>query len=114
MCDDAAKDIREAKERLVALFGDLETYMEFMMKRQEKRIKRGVKYADFSPYRKKKQEKPGPEAYPVFVSRHIFCLAMHNRILHSRLTRFLNRTASTATAPTAPILSNSSFKTAGS
>ena len=57
MCDDPAKDILEAKERLVALFGDLETYMEFAMKRQEKRIKQGVKYVDFSPYRKKKQEK---------------------------------------------------------
>ena len=56
MCDDPGKDILEAKERLVALFGDLQTYMEFMMKRQEKRIKKGVKYADFSPYRKKKQE----------------------------------------------------------
>ena len=59
MCDDPGKDILEAKERLVAIFGDLETYMEFMMKRQEKRIKQGVKYADFSPYRKKKQEKSG-------------------------------------------------------
>jgi hypothetical protein len=70
MCDDPGKDILEAKERLVALFGDLETYMEFMMKRQEKRIKKGVKYADFSPYRKKKQETsdsstfPDPQAQP--------------------------------------------------
>ena len=70
MCDDPGKDILEAKERLVALFGDLETYMEFMMKRQEKRIKKGVKYADFSPYRKKKQKKsdtstfPDPQAQP--------------------------------------------------
>lgn len=58
MCDDPGKDILEAKERLVALFGDLETYMEFMMKRQEKRRKQGVKYVDFSPYRKKKHGKP--------------------------------------------------------
>lgn len=58
MCDDPAKDILDAKERLVALFGDVETYMEFMIKRQEQRIKQGVKYADFSPYRKQKQEKP--------------------------------------------------------
>ena len=57
MCDDPGKDILAAKERLVAIFGDLETYMEFMMKKQEKRIKQGVKYADFSPYRKKKPEK---------------------------------------------------------
>ncbi len=59
MCDDPGKDILEAKERLVAIFGDLETYMEFMMKRQEKRMKQGVQYADFSPYRKKNQEESG-------------------------------------------------------
>lgn len=42
MCNnDPGKDILEAKARLAALFGDLETYMEFMMKRQEKRIKQG-------------------------------------------------------------------------
>ena len=64
MCDDPGKDILEAKERLVALFGDLETYMEFMMKRQEKRIKKGVKYADFSPYRKKKQETSDSSTFP--------------------------------------------------
>lgn len=58
MCNDPGKDILEAKERLVAIFGDLETYMEFMMKKQEKRMKQGAKYADFSPYRNKKQEKP--------------------------------------------------------
>ena len=57
MCDDPGKDILEAKERLVAIFGDVETYMEFMMKKQEKRIKQGVKYADFSPYRNKKPER---------------------------------------------------------
>ena len=55
---------------IAALFGDLQTYMEFMMKRQEKRIKQGVKYVDFSPYRKKKQETsdtstfPDPQAQP--------------------------------------------------
>ena len=64
MYDDPAKDILEAKERLIALFGDLETYMEFMMKRQEKRIKQGVKYADFSPYRKKRHEKAPSPARP--------------------------------------------------
>ena len=57
MYDEILKECLDAKARLVALFGDLETYMEFMMKKQEKRIKQGVKYADFSPYRKKKQEK---------------------------------------------------------
>ncbi len=57
MYDEILKECLDAKARLVALFGDLETYMEFMMKKQEKRMKQGVKYADFSPYRKKKQEK---------------------------------------------------------
>ena len=33
---DPAKDIYEAKERLVAIFGDLETYMEFMKNRLRK------------------------------------------------------------------------------
>ena len=55
--DEILKECLDAKARLVDLFGDLETYMEFMMKKQEKRIKQGVKYADFSPYRKKKPEK---------------------------------------------------------
>ena len=64
MCDDPAKDILEAKERLVALFGDIETYMEFMMKKQEKRMKQGVRYADFSPYRNKKQEKSDSSTPP--------------------------------------------------
>lgn len=64
MCDDPGKDILEAKERLVAIFGDIETYMEFMMKRQEKRMKQGVKYADFSPYRKKRQENSGSSTPP--------------------------------------------------
>lgn len=48
---DPAKDIYEAKERLVALFGDLETYMDFMMKRQEKLIKQGVKFVDLPEVR---------------------------------------------------------------
>ena len=56
--DEILKECLDAKARLVDLFGDLETYMEFMMKKQEKRMKQGVKYADFSLYRKKKQEKP--------------------------------------------------------
>ena len=58
MCDDPGKDILEAKERLAALFGDLETYMEFMMKRQEKQIKQGVKYIDLPVVRVKKPETP--------------------------------------------------------
>jgi len=56
--DEILKECLDAKARLVALFGDLETYMEFMMKKQEQRMRQGVKYADFSPYRKKKQETP--------------------------------------------------------
>ncbi|MXV84860.1 hypothetical protein F4Z98_15995 [Candidatus Poribacteria bacterium] len=56
--DEILKECLDAKARLVALFGDLETYMEFMMKKQEQRMRQGVKYADFSPYRKQKQETP--------------------------------------------------------
>ena len=58
MYDDPGKDILEAKERLAAIFGDIETYMESMMKRQEKRIKQGVKYIDLPIVRVKKNEEP--------------------------------------------------------
>ena len=57
MCDNPVKDIQKAKARLVALFGDLETYMEFLMKQQNKRMKQGVKYVDHSGHRKEKSEK---------------------------------------------------------
>ena len=57
MNDKILKECQQAKERLSVLFGDVDTLMDFMMKRREQRIKQGVKYADFSPYRKKKQEK---------------------------------------------------------
>lgn len=40
---DPAKDIYEAKERIVAIFEDLETYMEFMTKQQEKHIQLGTR-----------------------------------------------------------------------
>ena len=40
MYKDPVEDIRQAKARLVAIFGDLETYMEFMMRRQKKRMNR--------------------------------------------------------------------------
>jgi len=56
--DEILKECRQAKERLAVLFGDVDALMDFMMKRREQRIKQGMKYADFSPYRKKKQEKP--------------------------------------------------------
>ena len=59
MCDDPAKDILEAKERIAALFGDLETYMEFMTKKQEKEMKEGKKkYIDLPIVRIKKSETP--------------------------------------------------------
>ena len=58
MCNDPGKDVLEAKARLARLFGDLETYMEFMMKRQEKRIKQGVKYVDLPVVRVRRPEKP--------------------------------------------------------
>ena len=54
MCDNPVKDIQKAKARLVALFGDLETYMEFLMKQQKKRMKQDVKYVDYSGHRKEK------------------------------------------------------------
>ncbi len=57
MCDNPVKDIQQAKARLVILFGDLETYMEFLMKQQKKRMKQGVKYVDYSGHRKEKAEK---------------------------------------------------------
>ncbi len=58
MCKDPVEDIRQAKARLVAIFGDLETYMEFMMRRQKKRMKQGVKYADFCTSRNKTPKMP--------------------------------------------------------
>ena len=54
---DPAKDIYEAKERIVALFGDLETYVEFLMKRQERLIKQGVKFVDLPEVRVNPPEK---------------------------------------------------------
>ncbi len=56
MYKDPVENIRQAKARLVAIFGDLETYTEFMMRRQKKRMKQGVKYADFCISRNKKPE----------------------------------------------------------
>ena len=56
MCKDPVADIREAEARLVAIFGDLETYKEFVIRRQEKRLKQGVKYADFCTSRNTEPE----------------------------------------------------------
>ena len=64
MNDEILKGCRQAKERLTALFGDVDALMDFMMKRREKRMKQGVKYADFSPYRKRNQEKPDSSNLP--------------------------------------------------
>ena len=58
MNDETLKECLDAKACLVALFGDLETYIEFMMKKQEKRIKQGVKYVDLPIIWVKKSEKP--------------------------------------------------------
>ncbi len=59
MYDEILKECLDAKARLVALFGDLETYMEFMTKKQEKELKQGKKkYVDLPIVRIKKPEKP--------------------------------------------------------
>ena len=59
MYDEILKECLDAKARLVALFGDLETYMEFMTKKQEKELKQGIKkYVDLPIVRIRKQEKP--------------------------------------------------------
>ena len=59
MYDEILKECLEAKARLVALFGDLETYMEFMTEKQEKEMKQGKKkYVDLPIVRIKKPEKP--------------------------------------------------------
>ena len=59
MYDEILKGCLDAKARLVALFGDLETYMEFMTKKQENEMKQGEKkYVDLPIVRIKKQEKP--------------------------------------------------------
>ena len=59
MPDEILKECLDAKARLVALFGDLETYMEFMTKKQEKELKQGKKkYVDLPIVRIKKPEKP--------------------------------------------------------
>lgn len=57
MNDEILEECRQAKERIAMLFGDVDALMDFIIKRREQRIKQGVKYADFSPYRKKNQEK---------------------------------------------------------
>ena len=59
MYDEILKECLDAKARLVALFGDLETYMEFMTKKQEQEMKEGKKnYIDLPIVRVKKPETP--------------------------------------------------------
>ena len=64
MNDEILKECRQAKERLAVLFGDVDALMDFIMKRRKQRIKQGVKYADFSPYRKEKPEKSNSATCP--------------------------------------------------
>ena len=58
MNDEILKECQQAKERIAVLFGNVDALMDFIMKRREQRIKQGVKYADFSPYRKKSRKNP--------------------------------------------------------
>ena len=55
MNDKILNECRQAKERIAALFGDVDTLMDFLMKRREQRLKQGKKHIDFSPHREKKQ-----------------------------------------------------------
>ena len=64
MSEKILKECQQAKKRIAVLFGDVDALMDFIMKRREQRIKQGVKYADFSPYRKKKQEKSDALTHP--------------------------------------------------
>ncbi len=65
MYDEILKECLDAKARLVALFGDLETYMEFMTKKQEKEMKLGKKkYVHLPIVRIKKQEKSDSSTPP--------------------------------------------------
>lgn len=64
MNDEILKGCQQAKERLTALFGDVDSLHDFLMKQREKRIKQGVKYTDSSPYRKRKQLKTKKETSP--------------------------------------------------
>jgi hypothetical protein len=41
MNDEILNECRQAKERIAALFGDVDTLMDFLMKRREQRLKRG-------------------------------------------------------------------------
>ena len=59
MSDEILKECLDAKARLIAVFGDLETYMEFMRKKQKKEMKEGKKkYIDLPIVRIKESETP--------------------------------------------------------
>ena len=53
MNDKILNECRQAKEQIAALFGDVDTLIDFLMKRREQRLKQGKKSVDFSPYREK-------------------------------------------------------------
>ena len=50
---DPIKEKHEAHTKLINQFGSFEAYFNFVLQRQEERIKQGVKYVDFSQYRPK-------------------------------------------------------------
>ncbi|RKU31255.1 hypothetical protein C6497_01845 [Candidatus Poribacteria bacterium] len=62
MNDEILKGCQQAKERLSALFGDVDSLHDYLMKQRERRISQGVRYTDNSPYRKKKQLKSKKES----------------------------------------------------
>lgn len=47
---DPIQEKHETHEKLVDRFGSIETYFEFVLKRQEEQIKQGVKYVDLRIY----------------------------------------------------------------
>ncbi len=51
---DPVQEKHETHEKLIARFGSIEAYFEFVLKRQEEQIKQGVKYVDFSFHRAKR------------------------------------------------------------
>ena len=47
MNDEILNECRQAKERIAALFGDVDTLIDFLMKRREQRLKQGKKVCRF-------------------------------------------------------------------
>lgn len=50
---DPVTEKHQAHERLIKRFGGFDAYFDFVLQRQEERIKQGVKYIDFSVHRPK-------------------------------------------------------------